>query len=148
MVGAGGLVGAHFRSPRTAKLAGALGLLAGPGGAGVGPGARLGGDPAAGVQVGRARGRSDQCIEPAGAGVQLGAALLPAPGFPGESVELGVDLRDPLLTMRGASGRADVPGPAGDVPTAQRAVTPAPVRGHAGLGAGVVEADAAQYHGD
>ena len=148
MMGARGLVGAHVRRPSATELAGTLCLLGGASSAAFCPRQGLGGDPASGEQVGSARCGPDRASSRLRDGAQLSAPSFPLPGFPGEFRQLGVDLRDPLLTVRGAGGRPDVPGPVRDVPAAQRAVAPAAVRGHRRGGAGVVKADAAQDRGD
>ena len=78
--------------------------------------------------------------------VPSSSALLPFPP-PGPFVQdsqLGVDLGDPFPPVRGAGGRADVPGPPGDVTPPQWPVTPAPVGEHRGRRAGVFVADGGQ----
>ena len=132
VMGARGLVGAHVRRPRGAELAGALGL---PGGAGrrcgrPGPAPRRRPGGAANRSAARGAARTSafdagRCGRPARRAAASCGAAAPASSASSASI-----CRDPLLAVRGPGGRPDVPGPAGDVPAAQRAVAPAAVRGH------------------
>ena len=58
-------------------------------------------------------------------GGQFGAPLFAPGGCLGKLVKIGVDLPIRSLRCAAAGGGPDVPGPGGDVPAAQRAVTPA-----------------------
>src|SRR5271170_7236683 len=90
-MGTRGLVVARLRRPGSSPLSGAGSARLGVSRAAAGPGERVGGDPAGGVQVRAARGRPDQRADAPADPVELGAPLCPLFGGPGQFGELGVD---------------------------------------------------------
>ena len=148
LMSARGLVGAQLAGPGDPRLPGALGFPAARRGAAAGPGRALGRDPAGREQVGGARRGADQRVQCCLGGVQAGPLPLSQLGLLGQRSQLSVDLGDPLLAVRGAGGRADVPGLGGDVTAAQRPVPPASVGGHRGGRARVVETDSGEHRRD
>ena len=79
----------------------------------LGPGRALGRDPAGREQVGGARRGPDQHVHPARGAVQLGPLPLPQARPAATSCASSASIcGDPFLPVRGAGGRADVPGPA------------------------------------